>query len=88
MADQLNVIKTMILNVEDKLSNQDSQYRRANRKLHGAVAELTEAVQSCKIAPSGGVELEDSASFHSQPNQSSISNNVHPSYVPINSRLT
>lgn len=47
MADQLNVIKTMILNVEDKLAQQDVQYRRANRKLHGAVAELTESVQSC-----------------------------------------
>lgn len=47
MADQLNVIKTMILNIEDKIAQQDTQYRRANRKLHGAVAELTESVQSC-----------------------------------------
>lgn len=47
MADQLNVIKTMILNIEDKLAQQDVQYRRANRKLHGAVAELSESVQSC-----------------------------------------
>lgn len=47
MADQLNVIKTMILNIEDKLAQQDSQYRRANRKLHGVVAELSESVQAC-----------------------------------------
>lgn len=82
MADQLNVIKTMILNIEDKLAGQESQYRRANRKLHGAVAELTEAVQSCTsrfgVGSSGSVELEDSAPF--QSNHSTISNNnVHPS---------
>ncbi len=53
MADQLNVIKTMILNIEDKLAQQDNQYRRANRKLHGAVAELTESVQSCTTLNSG-----------------------------------
>jgi len=47
MADQFNVIKTMLLNIEDKLTQQDSQYRRANRKLHGAVVELTESVQGC-----------------------------------------
>jgi len=54
MADQLNVIKTMILNIEDKLAQQDSQYRRANRKLHGAVAELSESVQSCTSLHSSG----------------------------------
>jgi hypothetical protein len=54
MADQLNVIKTMILNIEDKLAQQDSQYRRANRKLHGAVAELSESVQSCTSLPNSG----------------------------------
>ena len=54
MADQLNVIKTMILNIEDKLAQQDSQYRRANRKLHGAVAELTESVQYCTNLHSSG----------------------------------
>ena len=47
MADQFNVIKTMLLNIEDKLSHQETQYRRANRKLHGVVAELTESVQVC-----------------------------------------
>lgn len=54
MADQLNVIKTMILNIEDKLAQQDVQYRRANRKLHGAVAELTESVQSCATLQQSG----------------------------------
>lgn len=54
MADQLNVIKTMILNIEDKLAQQDSQYRRANRKLHGAVAELSESVQSCTSLSNSG----------------------------------
>ena len=57
MADQLNVIKTMILNIEDKLAQQDNQYRRANRKLHGAVAELTESVQSCTALQSGSFFL-------------------------------
>ena len=47
MADQFNVIKTILLNIEDKLTQQDNQYRRANRKLHGAVVELTESVQGC-----------------------------------------
>ena len=47
MADQFNVIKTILLNMEDKLAQQDNQYRRANRKLHGAVVELTESVQTC-----------------------------------------
>lgn len=46
MADQLNVVKTMLLNIEDKLSQQDNQYRRANRKLHGAMAELSESVNA------------------------------------------
>ncbi len=55
MADQLNVIKTMILNIEDKLAQQDSQYRRANRKLHGAVAELSESVQSCTSLHNSGI---------------------------------
>lgn len=47
MADQFNVIKTMLLNIEDKMTQQGNQYRRANRKLHGAVVELTESVQGC-----------------------------------------
>ena len=66
MADQFNVIKTMLLNIEDKLSQQETQYRRANRKLHGAVAELSETVQNC--GPKNGTnffkKIELSCSFH------------------------
>ncbi|XP_046457190.1 uncharacterized protein LOC124204189 [Daphnia pulex] len=91
MADQLNVIKTMILNIEDKLAQQDSQYRRANRKLHGAVAELSESVQSCTSLPnsaSNSIHVETSQATPTSQLKQAPASSFYSSPITIGVRST
>lgn len=46
-ADQMNVIKTMILNIEDKLSQHESQMRHNNGAIFNAIVDLKELTAIC-----------------------------------------
>jgi len=84
MADQFNVIKTM-LNIEDKMTQQGNQYRRANRKLHGAVVELTESVQGCTTSnPNFSVDT-DGLDDVNTPNDAKLASEIPAIYKPAKS---
>ena len=48
LADQLNVIKTMLLNIEDKLMEQNHASQRAQRRIVGTILKQCQSASSAK----------------------------------------
>ena len=57
MADQMNILKTMILNIEDKLAQQETQNRKSSRALFHAISDVGEAMAGCSDVKSGNYPL-------------------------------
>ena len=43
VVEQFNVLKTMVLNIEDKLRHQDDQVKKQHRKIHSQITSLRQA---------------------------------------------
>ena len=48
LADQLNVIKTMLLNIEDKIMEQNHASQRAQRRIMGTILKQCQSASSPK----------------------------------------
>jgi uncharacterized coiled-coil protein SlyX len=48
LADQLNIIKTMLLNAEDKIMEQDRASRQAQRRIMGTILKQCQPASSTK----------------------------------------
>jgi uncharacterized coiled-coil protein SlyX len=48
LADQLNVIKTMLLNIEDKILEQNHASRQAQRRIVGTILKQCQSASSAK----------------------------------------
>ncbi|XP_069679687.1 TNF receptor-associated factor 6 [Periplaneta americana] len=54
LADQLNVIKTMLLNIEDRITEQDQASRRAQRRIMGTVLRQCQTTAPAGMAYNSG----------------------------------
>jgi uncharacterized coiled-coil protein SlyX len=50
LAGQLNVIKTMLLNIEDKITEQDQASRRAQRRMMGTIFRQCQSASSALVS--------------------------------------
>jgi uncharacterized coiled-coil protein SlyX len=49
LADQLNIIKTMLLNIEDKVMEQDQSSRQAQRRIMGTIFRQCPSASSTQV---------------------------------------
>jgi uncharacterized coiled-coil protein SlyX len=57
LADQLNVIKTMLLNMEDKIVEQDQFSRQAQRRIMGTIFKQCPSAASTQVSNRNGQVL-------------------------------
>ncbi|XP_076047797.1 uncharacterized protein LOC143029175 isoform X2 [Oratosquilla oratoria] len=70
IVEQFNVLKTMVLNIEDKLLDQDEQVKRQHRKLQRSVASLRALGSSMQITEkSDGAPLPEGDYFEDYPEE-------------------